>query len=88
MELKIMFFTSPSCSWCPYIEGVLKNIISEVSHLELEVINISDDVNKAEEFDIVAIPTIILPNNQRIIGGADEAFIREQLRFFMTMGQN
>jgi len=85
MELKIMFFTSETCSWCPYIEGVLKNIIAEASHIELEVINISEDVDKAEEFEIVAIPTIILPNNQRIIGGADEAFIREQMQFFMIM---
>jgi hypothetical protein len=54
----------------------------------LEVIDISKDVEKAEEHEIVAIPTIILPNNQRIIGGADETFIREQLDFFVFMGQS
>lgn len=88
MELKVFFFTSPTCGWCPFVEGILKKIIDEVSHLTLEVIDISKEVDKAEEYEIVAIPTIILPNNQRIIGGADEAFIREQLNFFVFLGQS
>ena len=86
MSLKIMFFTSPSCSWCPYLEGVLRNIIKDINHLELEVIDVTEDISKASEFEIVAIPTIVLPNNQRIIGSADEAFIREQMYFFLTLG--
>ncbi|MHA1954878.1 MAG: thioredoxin domain-containing protein [Candidatus Heimdallarchaeaceae archaeon] len=88
MALKVLFFTSSTCGWCPFVEGVLKKIIDEASHLTLEVIDISKDVEKAEEHEIVAIPTIILPNNQRIIGGADETFIREQLDFFVFMGQS
>ena len=88
MELKIMFFTSPTCGWCPFVEGILRKIIKEASHLSLEVIDISKDIEKAEEYEIVAIPTIILPNNQRIIGGADEEFIRDQLNFFVFMGQS
>ena len=86
MSLKILFFTSPSCSWCPYLEGVLRNIIKVVDHLELEVIDVTKDISKAGEYEIVAIPTIVLPNNQRIIGSADESFIREQLDFFLTLG--
>jgi predicted DsbA family dithiol-disulfide isomerase len=86
MSLKILFFTSPTCSWCPYLEGVLRNIIKEVDHLELEVIDVTIDISKASEYEIVAIPTIVLPNNQRIIGSADETFIREQMDFFLTLG--
>ena len=85
MSLKILFFSSPTCSWCPYLEGVLRRIIQEVEHLELEVIDVTKDITKAEEHEIVAIPTIVLPNNQRIIGSADEAFIRRQLNFFLTL---
>ncbi len=86
MSLKIILFKSPSCSWCPYLEGVLRHIIADSDHLELEIIDVSKDIAKAEEYQIVAIPTIVLPNNQRIIGSADEAFIREQLDFFLTLG--
>ncbi|MHA1198416.1 MAG: thioredoxin domain-containing protein [Candidatus Heimdallarchaeaceae archaeon] len=86
MSLKILFFTSPTCSWCPYLEGVLRNIIKEIDHLELEIIDVTKDISKAGEYEIVAIPTIVLPNNQRIIGSADEGFIREQLDFFLTLG--
>ena len=88
MELKIMFFTSPTCSWCPYLIDVLQRIIKDVEHLELEIIDVSENIEKAEVYDIVAIPTIILPNNQRIIGAADEAFIQEQLGFFIDLGQS
>lgn len=83
--MKIVFFTSPTCSWCPYLEGVLRNIIQDIDHLELEVIDVTKDVEKAEEYHIVAIPTIILPNNQRIIGSVDEAFLRHQMDFFLTL---
>ncbi len=86
MELKILFFTSPTCSWCPFIEQVLERIVEEATHLELEIIDITKDIERAEEMEIVAIPTVILPNNQRIIGAADETFIREQLDFYLVMG--
>ncbi len=86
MEMKILFFTSPTCSWCPFIEQVLERIVREANHLELEIIDITKNIEMAEEMEIVAIPTIILPNNQRIIGAADEAFIREQLDFYLIMG--
>ncbi len=86
MSLKILFFTSPTCSWCPYLESILRQIIKGVDHLELEVIDVTKDITKAGEYEIVAIPTIVLPNNQRIIGSADEGFIREQMDFFLTLG--
>lgn len=81
-----MCFTSPTCSWCPYIKDVLKRIVAQTEHLELEIIDITKDIDKAEEYDVIALPTIILPNNQRIIGAADEAFIQEQLDFFLDFG--
>ena len=86
MDMKILFFTSPTCSWCPFIEQVLERIVKEANHLELEIIDITKDIERAEEMEIVAIPTIILPNNQRIIGAADETFIREQLDFYLILG--
>jgi len=85
MSLQIIFFTSPTCSWCPYLEGVLRNIIGNAKELSLEVIDVTKNVEKAEEYHIVAIPTIILPNNQRIIGSVDEAFLRKQMDQFLIM---
>ena len=83
MSLQIIFFTSPTCSWCPYLEGVLRNIIADREHLTLEVIDVTQDVEKAAEYHVVAIPTIILPNNQRIIGSVDESFLRHQMDQFL-----
>ena len=85
MGMTIKFFTSPTCSWCPFIQQVLERIVDEAPHLELEIIDISKNIELAEKYEIVAMPTVILPNNQRIIGAADETFIREQLDFFLVM---
>ena len=63
MTMKVLFFTSPSCGFCPFIEDILKRIVAGVDHLELKVVDISKDIAAAEEYDIVAIPTIVLPNN-------------------------
>ena len=86
MSMKIIFFTSPTCSWCPYLEGVLKNIIANIEMLSLEVIDVTKNTEKAAECHIVAVPTIVLPNNQRIIGSVDEAFLRRQMDQFLIKG--
>ena len=86
MMLKIMFFTSPTCSWCPYLEGVLRNIIADNKQISLEVIDVTEKVELAAENHIVAVPTIILPNNQRIIGSVDEAFLKKQMDQFIIKG--
>jgi len=83
MSLQILFFTSPTCSWCPYLEGVLRNIIAGKELLTLEVIDVTENTEKAAEYQVVAIPTIILPNSQRIIGSVDEAFLRRQMDQFL-----
>ncbi len=84
--MKIIFFTSPTCSWCPYLEGVLRNIIVNIEMLSLEVIDVTKNTEKATEYHVVAVPTIVLPNNQRIIGSVDEAFLRRQMDQFLIKG--
>jgi len=84
--MKIIFFTSPTCSWCPYLEGVLRNIIANIEMLSLEVIDVTKNTEKATEYHVVAVPTIVLPNNQRIIGSVDEAFLRRQMDQFLIKG--
>ncbi len=86
MRLQIIFFTSPTCSWCPYLEGVLRNIIADKELLTLEVIDVTENTEKAAEYHVVAVPTIVLPNNQRIIGSVDEAFLRRQMDQFLISG--
>ncbi|OLS32861.1 MAG: Thioredoxin [Candidatus Heimdallarchaeota archaeon AB_125] len=86
MSMKIIFFTSPTCSWCPYLEGVLRNIIANIEMLSLEVIDVTKNTEKATEYHVVAVPTIVLPNNQRIIGSVDEAFLRRQMDQFLIKG--
>ncbi|MHA1303207.1 MAG: thioredoxin family protein [Candidatus Heimdallarchaeaceae archaeon] len=82
---RILYFKSPSCNWCPYVEIILKKLTAEYQRLDLEIIDITEDIEKAEEYNIIALPTIILPNMQRIVGAVDEKFLRDQLRFYTSM---
>lgn len=87
MELEILFFTSPTCSWCPFVQQILERIVKNTPHIKLVTIDITQNIEAAERYEIVALPTVILPNNQRIIGAADETFIKEQLDCFVFMGE-
>ncbi|MHA1205663.1 MAG: thioredoxin family protein [Candidatus Heimdallarchaeum aukensis] len=80
---KILYFKSKTCNWCPFVESILKKIVSEKSTLELEVIDIEENYEIAEKYNIIAVPTIILPNSTKIVGATDETFLRQQLSFFL-----
>ncbi len=84
-KFEILYFKTPTCNWCPYIESILKKIVKENDMLALKVIDVTQDEEMADKYNIIAIPTIILPNMQKIIGAADEKFIREKLSFFLQL---
>ena len=80
--MKILLFTSPTCAWCPYVEEILKRALKDCSGLKIEKIDISKNVEAAEIYDIIALPTILLPNNQRLVGAMSEEELKEHLRRF------
>ena len=80
--MKILLFTSPTCAWCPYVEETLKRALKNCAEIEIAKIDISKDVEAAEKYDIIALPTILLPNNQRLVGAMSEEELKEHLRRF------
>jgi len=64
------------------VKNLLNDLLKDCGNLSLKEIDISKDIEKAHEYDIIALPTIILPNNERIVGAPDEEMLKQQLQFF------
>ena len=64
------------------VKNLLENLLQNCNSLSLKEIDITKEIDKAHEYDIIALPTIILPNNERIVGAPDEELLKQQLQFF------
>ncbi len=84
MKIEIKLFTSRSCSWCPYVENMLRKIIAAHSIFDLNIIDIEEEIDLAEKYEIVALPTIILPSSERVIGCPDEEFLNSRLKIYVN----
>ena len=61
-SIKIVFFKSNSCAFCPQAEEVVRDVIADFDPgiFKLEVINVSENPEAAEEFGIFALPTVMI----------------------------
>lgn len=88
--MKILLFTSPTCAWCPYVAELLEKIIQETSdiNLELDLVDITKNIELAEKHEIVAVPTIVLPTGQRLVGVLDAKEIKRYIASFLFNSTN
>lgn len=82
MTLEVLLFTSPTCHWCPLIKQILEEFLTNCDQLELIIYDITEDISKAEEYSIIALPTVILPGNERIVGSADRKIFEDRLNMY------
>lgn len=80
---KIIFFTERYCGTCSIVNN---NLIEEVLSYENEFkckiqrITLSQNKALARELGVTDAPTIIFPNNERIVGYCTREEIRKVLR--------
>ena len=60
--IEITFFKSDSCAFCPRAEEVVRETIQdfEPGMFQLNIINVSENPEAAEEFGIFALPTVMI----------------------------
>ncbi len=60
--IEIIFFKSDTCAFCPRAEEVLYETIEDFGPelFKITTYNVSTDPEKAEEFGVFALPTIII----------------------------
>lgn len=69
MVLEVEVFTSSSCPYCPMAENVAVEAKNEVGDsINLSVINISQDRQKAIEYNIMAVPAIAIDGEVVFVG--------------------
>ena len=60
--VEIVFFKSDTCAFCPRAEEVLRETIEDfgAEAFRINVINVSENPEAAEEFGVFALPTIMI----------------------------
>jgi len=61
-KVEIILFKSDTCAFCPRAEEVLRQTIEDFDPgmFKITTYNVSEDPEKAEEFGVFALPTIII----------------------------
>jgi thiol-disulfide isomerase/thioredoxin len=60
--IEITFFKSDTCAFCPRAEEILRDIIGDFDDalFTLNIVNVSENPDAAEEFGIFALPTTMI----------------------------
>ena len=61
MSKEILFFSSPWCGPCRQMKNMLNESINK--ELNLTIIDISEDMKKATEYQVMNVPTFIILEN-------------------------
>ena len=68
-RIEVVLFKSDTCAFCPRAEEVVREIINEFGTgiFKLNIINVSENPEAAEEYGIFALPTVMI-SGQSITG--------------------
>ncbi|MCL2687348.1 MAG: MJ0307 family thioredoxin [Methanobrevibacter sp.] len=67
--LKVEVFTSPSCPYCPMAEKAAEEAKGKLGdEMELEIINIMTDRQRAIDYGIMAVPAIAINGVVEFVG--------------------
>lgn len=89
---EILYFTSPHCLFCHVVERHLKEIMNETKlNLEIQIreIDVTKEPHLAEEYSILACPTLIFPGVTRIVGNVEKDELHSVIfQFYTTFGHS
>ncbi len=79
-KVKIELFTSPMCPHCPAAKRVVEEVIKEFPDVEVEYINVMENPQKAMEYGIMAVPTIVINGEIEFIGAPTKEALIEAIK--------
>jgi len=80
--LKVEVFTSPSCPYCPMAEQVVEEAKKEIGNdMEVEVVNIMTDRQRAIDYGIMAVPAIAINGIVEFVGAPSKEELIAKLKF-------
>ncbi len=66
--MKAIVFTSKYCPYCRHFENVVKRLEKEVG-IEFEIVDVDENWELAEKFEVMILPTLVLTDNGETVGG-------------------
>ncbi|MBZ9571160.1 MJ0307 family thioredoxin [Methanobrevibacter sp. TMH8] len=79
--LKVEVFTSPSCPYCPMAEQIVEEAKREIgSEMEVEVVNIMTDRQRAVDYGIMAVPAIAINGVVEFVGAPTKEELMAKLK--------
>ena len=80
-KVKIELFTSPMCPHCPAAKRVVEEVANEMPDaVEVEYINVMENPQKAVEYGIMAVPTIVINGKVEFIGAPTKEALIEAIK--------
>jgi len=78
--VKIIVFTSPMCPHCPPAKRVVEEVVAEIGkNIEVEYIDVMKEPEKAAEYGIMAVPTIVIDGEVAFVGAPTKEALREKI---------
>ena len=77
LDKQILYFTAEWCGICKKLKPLMKRLSSE---LPIEFIDVEEDGNVADIFNVEFIPYLILIKGEEIIGSIEGEFDEQKLR--------
>ena len=79
--IRLIMFTSPDCVYCPPVAQIVEEVVGsgmqELVHVS--TIDIVDDPDTASQYQILALPTLVINESVVLEGGMDDDSVRDLL---------
>jgi glutaredoxin len=59
-EAYIELFSSTGCQDCDAVKELINQIITRYTGVDLEIVDIGEDADRAEEYGIISVPSIVI----------------------------
>ena len=82
MTIKIEVFSTDSCPHCPSAERVAEEAKNELNDIDLEIVKINSEENRqrAINYGIMAVPTIVINGQVAFTGAPTKEQLIERLK--------
>jgi len=88
MERVVLDFYSESCMPCKMLSKDLEEISKEYSDIKFEKLNISENYELTEKYNIMSVPTLVMIKNNQILASYIGYKGKEDLKRFLENGRS
>ncbi len=86
--LRALVFVSKWCPYCEFFKLVVERLKERFPEVRFEVVDVEENPELAERYNVEMLPTTVLLNGERVVGGimgyvdyrTAERSIRDQIR--------